>query len=90
MRWINGPPVRPGFENTLDYEKNDAYWQIVNVTKTISTVIWQEKTAGCDASSTYCTKAIRPYFDYVGKATILYTDGTYEVVQATASFETGI
>jgi hypothetical protein len=77
------------FEYTMDNARNDAIWRIVGVTKTISSVMWQETTSGCDSNSTYCTKAIRPYRDHVGKATVLYTDGTYEVLQATANFETG-
>ena len=77
------------FEYTMDNKANDAIWRIVGVTKTISSVIWQETTSGCASNSTYCTKAIRPYRSYLGKATVLYTDGTYEVVQATARFETG-
>ena len=77
------------FEYTMDYAANDAIWRITNLTKPVSSVIWSEKTAGCDSTATYCTKAIKPYIFHLGKATILYTDGTYEVVQATAQFETG-
>ena len=78
-----------GFEYTMDYATNDAIWRIVGTTKSISSVIWQEATSGCASNATYCTKAIRPYRQYLGKATVLYTDGTYEVVQASAQFETG-
>lgn len=77
------------FEYTMDNAPNDAIWRIVDVTKTISSVIWQGTTSGCPSNATYCTKAIRPYREHLGKATVLYTDGTYEVVQATAQFETG-
>ncbi|MDP5138830.1 hypothetical protein ORJ04_23055, partial [Rheinheimera baltica] len=77
------------FEYTMDNAKNDAIWRIVDTTKPIASIIWSEKTAGCAATATYCTKAIRPYTANKGKATILYTDGTYEIVQAIASFETG-
>ena len=86
-RWSTGGCW--GFENTLDNAPNDALWRIVGVTKTISSVIWQETTSGCPSNATYCTKAIRPYQEHLGKATVLYTDGTYEVVQATAQFVTG-
>lgn len=78
-----------GFEYTMDYAANDAIWRITNITKPVSSVIWSEKTTGCDSAATYCTKAIKPYIFHLGKATILYTDGTYEIVQATAQFETG-
>ncbi|WP_240221235.1 hypothetical protein [Rheinheimera hassiensis] len=77
------------FEYTLDRAVNNATWRIVNITKTISSVIWSERTTGCSSSATSCTKAIPPYSYHLGKATVLYTDGTYEILQATAQFETG-
>lgn len=82
-------PECNSFEYTLDRAPNNATWRIVNITKTISSVIWSERTAGCSSSATTCTKPIPPYSYHLGKATVLYTDGTYEVLQATAQFETG-
>lgn len=78
-----------GFEYTLDRKLNNAIWRIIDIQKPISSVLWSERTTGCSSSATTCTKAIPPYSFHLGKATILYTDGTYEVVQATAQFETG-
>lgn len=78
-----------GMEFTFDRAPNDATWRITNLNKTISSVIWSEATQGCSSTATYCTKSIPPYAEFVGKATILYADGTWENVQATASFETG-
>jgi hypothetical protein len=79
----------PNFESTLDNSPNTAIWRITGTTKTISSIIWSGTTAGCASNSQYCSKDIRPYQEHVGKATILYADGTWEAVQATASFETG-
>ncbi len=79
----------PNFEYTLDNNTNTAIWRITGTTKTVSSVLWSDATAGCASNSQYCSKEIRPYREHVGKATILYTDGTWEAVQATASFETG-
>lgn len=77
------------FEYTLDTASNVAIWRLKNVTKTISSVIWSDKTTGCSTSATQCSKAIRPYRTHTGTATILYTDNTWEVVSAVAEFETG-
>ena len=77
------------FEYTLDRKTNNAIWRIVDIQKPVASVIWSERTTGCSASATSCTKAIPPYSYHVGKATVLYTDGTYEILQATAQFETG-
>lgn len=77
------------FEYTMDNNPNDAIWRVVGTTKPISSVIWSEAAAGCASTSTYCTKPVRPYREHVGKATVLYTDGTWTAVQATAYFETG-
>lgn len=85
--WTEGHCM--GFEYTMDNAPNDAIWRVVGTTKAVSSIIWSEKTAGCASNATYCTKSIRPYTFNRGKATILYTDGTYEIVQATANFETG-
>ncbi len=77
------------FEYTLDNNTNTAIWRITGTTKPVHSVLWSEKTTGCASNSLYCSKEIRPYQEHVGKATILYTDGTWEAVEATASFETG-
>lgn len=77
------------FEYTMDKKANNAYWRITGINKTISSVIWSDKTTGCASSATECMKAIFPYRINKGTATILYVDGTYEIVSATASFETG-
>lgn len=79
----------PNFEYTLDNNANTAIWRVTGTTKPVSSVLWSETTAGCASNSQYCNKQIRPYKQYTGKATILYTDGTWEAVEATASFETG-
>ena len=78
-----------GMEFTMDYNTNPASWRISGATKTISSVIWADTTAGCASTATSCTKPIHPYQQHLGSATILYTDGTWEAVQATAWFETG-
>lgn len=79
----------PNFEYTMDNNTNTAIWRVTGTTKPVSSVLWSETTAGCASNSLYCSKEIRPYQEHLGKATILYTDGTWEAVQATASFETG-
>lgn len=79
----------PNFEYTMDNNTNKAIWRVTGTTKPVSSILWSETTAGCASNSQYCDKQIRPYQEHVGKATILYTDGTWEAVQATASFETG-
>lgn len=76
-------------EFTMDNRPNTAYWRIINYHKTISSVVWEEKTAGCSSSSTQCSKSITPYQVHKGQALILYADGTWERVSANASFETG-
>lgn len=76
-------------EYTMDNNPNDAIWRVVGTTKPISSVIWSEAAAGCASTSTYCSKPVQPYMEHVGKATVLYTDGTWTSVQATAYFETG-
>ena len=78
-----------GMEFTMDYNTNPASWRIAGATKPISSVIWADATAGCATTATSCTKPIRPYQEHLGSATILYSDGTWEAVQATAWFETG-
>jgi hypothetical protein len=79
----------PNFESTLDNQPNTTLWRITDTTKSVASVLWSDATAGCASSSLYCTKDIRPYREHVGKAIILYSDGTWEAVQATAYFETG-
>ncbi len=76
-------------EFTFDNNTNLALWRITGVTKTVSQVLWSDATSGCAASALSCNKQIRPYHEHLGKATILYSDGTWEQVQATAHFETG-
>jgi hypothetical protein len=78
-----------GVEMTLDHQTNLASWRINGATKAISSVIWSGVTASCPTTATSCTKAISPYEEHLGAATILYSDGTWEAVQATAWFETG-
>lgn len=85
--WRGGHCI--GVEFTFDYQTNPASWRISGVTKPISSVVWSDATAGCASTATTCTKPIHPYQTHLGKATILYSDGTWEVVQATALFETG-
>ena len=79
----------PNIEFTFDNRPNTAVWQIINITKTIQEVIWQEATAGCSSSATTCSMSITPFQLHTGRAVILYTDGTFETVSAVASFETG-
>ena len=66
-----------------------AYFRLTNVTKTISDIIWKKATSSCSSSSSNCQINIRPYRTYEGEATVLYSDGTYETLSASASFETG-
>jgi hypothetical protein len=87
VSWTDG--YCEGIEFTMDFQSHPASWRIAGATKPISSVIWSDATAGCAASATSCTKSIAPYQDHLGKATILYSDGTWEAVQASARFETG-
>lgn len=76
-------------EYTMDYNPNNAVWRVTGMTKPVSSILWSEATAGCTTAQQFCMKPITPYQTHVGKATILYTDGTWETVQAPAFFETG-
>lgn len=77
------------FEYTLDKVQKNAIWRITGTTKPFSSVLWSQAGAGCASNSLYCQKLIGPYVLHTAKATVLYTDGTWEALEATASFETG-
>lgn len=76
-------------EYTFDNKPNPVVWSLVHVTKPVQSVIWSDATASCPVGSFSCTTSIFPYTLNTGKATILYSDMTWEVVQAEAWFETG-
>lgn len=65
-----------------------AGFSVVNITKTVSQVIWNKPTA-CKNQGTQCTFTARSMLTYNGEALVLYTDGTYETVSGTLRFEDG-
>lgn len=76
-------------EYTMEHNPNNAVWRVTGINKAVSSILWSEATAGCTTTQEFCIQPIAPYQTHLGKATILYTDGTWEVVQASAYFETG-
>lgn len=76
-------------EYTMDYNPNSAVWRVTGMNKPVSSILWSEATAGCTTTQEFCIQPITPYQTHLGKATILYTDGNWEMVQAPAYFETG-
>lgn len=63
-------------------------FRIMDLAGTVSQVIWEDGTAGCNAGSTYCSKTIYQYSQIQGGAKVLYADGSWEqVTPATARYE---
>lgn len=69
-------------------KSTNANFRIMGLSGTLSQVIWEDGTAGCNAGSTYCSKTIFQYSQIQGGAKVLYTDGSWEqVTPATAHYE---
>jgi hypothetical protein len=66
----------------------NANFRIMGLAGSVSQVMWEDGTAGCNAGSTYCSKTIYQYSQIQGGAKVLYTDGSWEqVTPATARYE---
>jgi len=77
-----------GMNYSMNYNPVTAYFRIQNLAAPVAQVIWQGGQ-NCSATSTSCNFKITPYQEHVVSAIVLYTNGTYESVSATAQFETG-
>jgi hypothetical protein len=70
--------------------KATAVFRVSGANKDINTVIWSDKASSCGSStSTSCSFSIGPFAPHKASATVLYSDGSWEKVSATASFEDG-
>ncbi len=79
-----------GMNYTFSYTPVNTTFRIQNLAAPVSSVIWQGAVAStCAASATSCTVKISPYRENTVSAIVLYSNGTYETVSATAWFETG-
>lgn len=79
-----------GMRFTMDNKPANVSIRIQNLATTVSQVIWQLPAGqSCSATSTTCTIQIWPYSQHDIGATVLYSNGTYEIVSGTAWFETG-
>lgn len=66
-----------------------AVFRISGADSQIDKVIWSGATKSCGTSGTSCSITIRSMKPYRATATVLYSNGQWESVQATASFEDG-
>jgi len=66
-----------------------AVFRVVGNGSAIDSVIWSNAASSCGTSGTSCSFQIRAFRSYKAEATILYTDGRWSKVAATASFEDG-
>ncbi len=67
----------------------DAVYRVSGANKAIDQVIWGGVASGKGCTGTSCVVSIRAYSVNKATATILYTDGTWENVSATAELENG-
>ena len=68
----------------------DAIYRVSGANKAIDKVIWEGVASGKGCTGTSCTVSIRAFRPSTAKATVLYTDGTWESVSATAELENGL
>ncbi|MEZ7279671.1 hypothetical protein EXT42_15695 [Pseudoalteromonas sp. CO302Y] len=66
-----------------------AVFRVVGDGSTIDSVIWSNDASSCGTSGTSCSYQIRAFRPSKAEATILYADGRWSKVSATASFEDG-
>lgn len=65
-----------------------AAFSVVNTTKPIYQVIWNQPSA-CKNQGAYCSFTARVMMTYQAQALVLYTDGTYENLSGSLRFEDG-
>lgn len=74
----------------FNYVPVNTTFRIQNLAAPVSSVLWQGAVvSSCAATATSCTVKISPYQEHQVSAVVLYSNGTYETVSATALFETG-
>ncbi|WP_151173939.1 hypothetical protein [Pseudoalteromonas ruthenica] len=66
-----------------------AVFRVVGNGSQIDSVIWSNAASSCGTSGTSCSFEIRAFRPYTAEATILYSNGSWSKVSATASFEDG-
>ncbi|MBB1384550.1 hypothetical protein H5119_03105 [Pseudoalteromonas sp. SG45-5] len=81
----------PNHCSALIYGKNKAtaVFRVIGNGSDIDSVVWSNAASSCGVSGTSCSFSIRSFRGYKAEATVLYTDGTWSKVSATASFEDG-
>jgi hypothetical protein len=79
-----------GMNYNFNYVPVNTTFRIQNLAAPVASVIWQGSLASaCAATATSCTVKAQPYQENTVSAIVLYSNGTYESVSATAWFETG-
>lgn len=75
----------------LIYGKTEttAVFRVIGDGADIDSVIWSNAASSCGTSGTSCSFKIKAFKLNKAEATILYTDGRWSKVSATASFEDG-
>ncbi|MBG9996012.1 hypothetical protein I6F50_13150 [Pseudoalteromonas sp. NZS127_1] len=66
-----------------------AVFRVVGNGSDIDSVVWSNAASSCGVSGTSCSFSIKSFKSNKAEATVLYTDGTWSKVSATASFEDG-
>ncbi|ALQ06649.1 MULTISPECIES: hypothetical protein [Pseudoalteromonas] len=69
--------------------KATAVFRVVGNGSDIDSVVWSNAASSCGVSGTSCSFSIKSFRGYKAEATVLYTNGTWSKVSATASFEDG-
>jgi hypothetical protein len=85
--WGNGTSSCDALDFSFGNSTSGKYY-LKNISKPISNVIWSGK-ASCNGG-TSCGVTVRAYSSNTAGATVLYQDGTYEIMNtARMSYETG-
>lgn len=66
-----------------------AVFRVVGNGSEIDSVQWTGAASSCGTRGTSCSFTIRPFRPYKAEALILYSNGTWSRVSATASYEDG-
>ena len=66
-----------------------AVFRVVGNGSNIDSVQWSGAASSCGTRGTSCSFQIRPFRPYTAEALILYSNGTWSKVSATASYEDG-
>lgn len=84
----NWTPDCFGISMVLNNKPTTVSFRIDSLAAPVKQVIWSNAPT-CSATSTSCSFPLYPYNPYALSATVLYQNGTYEEVSATATYETG-